>query len=271
MRINTPPTLQSYRNHLRDFVDLMVSKLHQNSHKTTPTKEDIPKIIEMLREELAEFEEQYYSDKHDPNVLTELCDASNFAFLAFVALRNQGVMNERETFIDTYFDINVEEGKVYVKKSRSGSPYKVGEEIRGTKNKDGYVYIRAQNKAGGSWAGCSMPRSHLVWWKANGVWPTGVMDHRNRVRDDDRIENLRDVSCSTNNLNTGKKSKLPPFVTCYRPTGRDHLKHFGKYVYQRRFKGIAHRYGYYDNPEEAEREGLKRFCEQVGYSPTLDL
>lgn len=271
MRINTPPTLQSYRNHLRDFVDMMVAKLHDNSHKTTPSREQIPDIIALLREELREFEEQLAENRDDLNTLVELADASNFAFLAFVALRSQGVKDARERFIDEFYDIRPSEGKIYCKKMRAGSQYKVGEEIQGHTNQNGYVFIRGQSRKGGSHANIAAPRSHLIWYAATGKWPTGVIDHINRVRDDDRIDNLRDVSCSENSLNSGKPKKLPSFVSRYAVKGRDHTKNFGKFVYQRRFKGTAYRYGYFDTPEEAEVKGLEMFRAEVGYSPTLDL
>lgn len=271
MRINTPPTLAGLQTHLRDFLDMMVFKLHQNSHKETPTRDQIPAIVAGIRREIEEFEEQITLEKDDPNSLVELADAANMAFLAFVALRNQGVKDARERFIDEYLDIDHENGKVFVKKGRPGSVYRVGDEILGTKNKDGYIYIRAQSRAGGSHANVSCPRSHLVWYGKHGKWPTGVLDHINRVRDDDRVSNLRDITCSENNLNTGKTRKYPPFVSTYKPTGRESGANYGKYVYQRRFKGMAYRYGYYNTPEEASTDGLRRFREEVGYSPTLDL
>lgn len=271
MRINTPPTLAGLQAHLRDFLDMMVFKLHQNSHKETPTRDQIPDIVAGIRREIEEFEEQLAAEKNDPNSLVELADAANMAFLAFVALRNQGVKDTRERFIDQYLDVDTTNGKVYTKKSRPGSIYKVGDEVQGTRNKDGYIYIRAQSRAGGSHANVSCPRSHLVWYAHHGKWPIGVIDHINRVRDDDRIENLRDVSCSQNSLNTGRVRKNPPFVSVYKPTGREHIVNYGKFVYQRRFKGTAYRYGYYNTPEEASEDGLRRFREEVGYSPTLDM
>lgn len=38
----------------------------------------------------------------------------------------------------------------------------------------------------------------LAWFYMNGVWPQQEIDHRNRVKDDNRIDNLRDVGTSTN-------------------------------------------------------------------------
>lgn len=41
----------------------------------------------------------------------------------------------------------------------------------------------------------------LAWLHVNGVWPTGDLDHINRNRDDNRIENLRPASRSENMSN----------------------------------------------------------------------
>lgn len=41
----------------------------------------------------------------------------------------------------------------------------------------------------------------LAWLYIYGEWPSNIIDHINRERDDNRICNLRDVSSSQNNLN----------------------------------------------------------------------
>jgi hypothetical protein len=78
------------------FVQGMVTKLDKNSHKETPTTHDIPGILDLLHEEILEFEEQLNRDKFDENTLIELMDTANFAFLAYVALRMQGVNHGRK-------------------------------------------------------------------------------------------------------------------------------------------------------------------------------
>jgi len=89
--LHIPASLEKYSEHLTWFFDGMMHKLDINSHKDTPTTKDIPGIIEDLREEVVEFEEQLARNKFDENTLVELMDAANFAFLAYVALRMQGV------------------------------------------------------------------------------------------------------------------------------------------------------------------------------------
>ena len=89
--VQIPNSLFPFHTHLKYFFEGMVMKLALNAHKTTPTTKDIPEIIENLREEVIEFEEQLALNKFDENTLIELMDAANFAFLAYVALRMQGV------------------------------------------------------------------------------------------------------------------------------------------------------------------------------------
>ncbi len=258
------PALQKFRIHIRDFIAGMVFKLNKNSHKETPDRLHIDSIIQLLREEIYEFEEQLKNDKFDENSLLELFDIANYAFLAFVALRNDGVETYREKWINEYLDIDTENGKVFCKKTRPGSQYKVGEEIKGYKNKDGYVIIKLQ-KFKDKFSN-SLPRSHIIWWKATGQWPVGVVDHWNRIRDDDSISNLRDATFSENVLNSARldNRKYPPNVTIYMPSGREHLTHYGKFVYQRHFNGVNIRVAYFDTPEEAAKKGYELWLIKTG-------
>jgi len=94
--VSIPPSVLSYQHHLKNCFDGLVKKLDANSHKQTPTEADIPAIIDLMVEEIDEFETQLKEDKFNENTLVELMDAANFAFLAYVALRFQGVEHERE-------------------------------------------------------------------------------------------------------------------------------------------------------------------------------
>ena len=45
----------------------------------------------------------------------------------------------------------------------------------------------------------------VVWLYYYGVWPTGHVDHVNHDEQDNRIENLRDVSQQENNMNNSMR------------------------------------------------------------------
>jgi len=88
---------------------------------------------------------------------------------------------------------------------------------------------------------CKYKRSRLVWAYHNG-WPkdrTIVVDHINRNKSDDRIENLRLASVSLNALNTGAKGYT------YEP-GRK------KYKVMLMVSGKREYLGRYDTEEEAK-------------------
>jgi len=40
-----------------------------------------------------------------------------------------------------------------------------------------------------------------VWLYVHGEWPSGDIDHRNNVHDDDRLKNIRDTTTSGNQQN----------------------------------------------------------------------
>jgi hypothetical protein len=94
--IDVPESINNYGLLLSDFVKTMVHKLDKNSHKDTPTKESLPKIMDLLADEIHEFETQVDADKFNENSLIELADQANFSFLAYIALRMQGVKHEQD-------------------------------------------------------------------------------------------------------------------------------------------------------------------------------
>ena len=94
--IQVPDSLQAYHSQLQDFFNGMIKKLDKNCHKNTPSIQDMGRIIDLLMMEVQEFEEQLITNKYDENSLIELMDTANFAFLAYVALRLQGVKHEEK-------------------------------------------------------------------------------------------------------------------------------------------------------------------------------
>jgi hypothetical protein len=45
--------------------------------------------------------------------------------------------------------------------------------------------------------------ARLAFFYMNGKWPNGVMDHKDRIKHNDKWENLRDTTGTINNLNRG--------------------------------------------------------------------
>ena len=71
--------------------------------------------------------------------------------------------------------------------------------VAGSKNKAGYVYITF-----GKWR---FTAQRLAWFISYGEVPDYMVDHINRCRDDNRLENLRLANCSQNQANRVFKSK----------------------------------------------------------------
>lgn len=75
----------------------------------------------------------------------------------------------------------------------------------GSYDRDGYLTIYLKGK--------DYRAARLAWFYMTGDWPTGQIDHINRIPSDDRWENLRDVTPSENLLNRNRWSKFPKGVT----------------------------------------------------------
>lgn len=232
---------------LTEFLEAMVHKLNVNSHKDAINADSVDGLLAKMQDEIAEFREQRIQDATDPNILGELADSANFCFLIYAYLRARGVKDMRERFIDEFFSIDAGNGKVYCRKTRSGSPLKVGDEILGSM-RNGRVFIRSQHALSG--AAVSVARSDLVYWAKTGQWPACRFRYKNGDTDDDRFDNLDPITAGVTD------DKKFPFVSQYRPKGREGQKNWGKWVYQRRHAFELVRVGYWDSPEDAAREGI---------------
>jgi hypothetical protein len=87
----------------------------------------------------------------------------------------------------------------FIKKS-AGKP-------AGRKSGDGYVDIKLRNAG----RGVCLAAHHIVWAIYYGRWPTKHIDHINRIRDDNRIENLREVTPAENAQNSSWK-RVHPYI-----------------------------------------------------------
>jgi hypothetical protein len=74
----------------------------------------------------------------------------------------------------------------------------------GSVRDNGYIQLRAQN----SKLDRSVRRTHLIWWAHYGEWPTSEIDHIDRTRTNDRIENLRTSTPARNEANKARYDQL---------------------------------------------------------------
>lgn len=126
--------------------------------------------------------------------------------------------------------ITYDNGKLFYKDKRIGADH--GNGYRRTKFEGKIVF-----------------EHRLIWFLHHGYWPKEI-DHINRIRDDNRIENLRDVTCSQNNLNRvfcnrDKKNLLPLGIDVHKGTGK----------FRARIKSTH--LGLFNSLEEAEQAYLK--------------
>lgn len=70
-------------------------------------------------------------------------------------------------------------------------------EVAGTLKSSGYILLDIDGHR---------YRAHrLAWLYMTGAWPSLDVDHRNRVRSDNRWDNLREATCVQNGANSPKK------------------------------------------------------------------
>ena len=69
-----------------------------------------------------------------------------------------------------------------------------GDSLVTTKHSGGYLQV--------SILGTTIPAHRIAWMLQTGKWPSGVIDHINRNKMDNRWENLRDTDRRTNALNS---------------------------------------------------------------------
>jgi hypothetical protein len=99
-------------------------------------------------------------------------------------------------FVRELFHYDPETGVFTRRVTRQGNGARAGA-IAGTRKPSGYLVI---------WiCGANHMAHRLAWLYVYGTWPTGQIDHINRVRDDNRIANLRSVACAENIQNRGRQ------------------------------------------------------------------
>lgn len=152
-------------------------------------------------------------------------------------------------------DYNPETGLFTNKVTRRGRALQG--KTAGGKDKDDYIVIRLDYEL--------YRAHHLAWLYVYGVWPSDLMDHKNRIRYDNRIENVREATFADNLQNTGqyKTNKSGYRGVCFDKRSKKWratiaVHHKQKYL------------GLFDTPEEAHEAYLKAKAQYHQFQPTLN-
>lgn len=115
---------------------------------------------------------------------------------------------------------------------------------------DGYVLLTAKGHV-------EIKRAHLIWWSHSGLWPTQMLDHRDRDRSNDRIDNLRVATELINAGNRPQTGKYPKGVR-HHPANKKN-----PYAAQITRGGKTRGLGYFKTVEEASaryQQELDKLC-----------
>jgi hypothetical protein len=110
----------------------------------------------------------------------------------------------------------------------------------------GYIRIEINNKP--------YPAHRLAWLYIHGKWPKNQIDHINGITNDNRIENLRDVTNRKNQSNT-HKHRNGKLVGCY------FHKNNKKWQARIHINGKQKHLGYYNTSQEAHEAYINKLKE----------
>jgi len=142
--------------------------------------------------------------------------------------------------LNELFDYDPETG-IVTRKMFVNSRAKVGD-IAGYKERDGYLRVRIADR--------NMPLHRVIWAMVYGYFPENHLDHINKIRDDNRLCNLREVTayCNMRNSSVQKRNKTGVTGICEskRGTWQVTISDFNRPTYIGCFddftEAVCHRY-----------------------------
>jgi hypothetical protein len=129
--------------------------------------------------------------------------------------------------------------------------------VTGSTTRTGYVHIGV--------LGRSYPAARLAWLYMTGSFPKGQIDHINRLRNDNRFNNLRDVTQTQNNYNTGLYKNNTSGFKGVQKTKK------GEYRAGARVDGVQTHIGTYATAEEASQAYLDFVAPYRGEYVSIEL
>ena len=128
-------------------------------------------------------------------------------------------------------------------KVRKANRLKIGD-VAGTDTPSGYRVLALDGKI--------YYAHHLVWMWHNGYMPDEI-DHINGIRDDNRIENLRECTRSQNSANAPKRKSYDGKITSSKYKGVYWYKRYQKWKAQIGKDGKMIHLGYFDSERDAAK------------------
>jgi len=156
-----------------------------------------------------------------------------------------------------FFDYDPQTGVIRWK--RKSGPRTVLGSVAGTIEAKGYRAISFRKKR--------YKAHRIAWLITHGKWPEGQIDHINRIRDDNRLCNLRDVSQEVNQWNTVARSNNKTGIKGVRWNAR-----LSKYTADIRFGGRTVTLGVFTDAEHARMAYVTASkYRDLGYHPIKQL
>lgn len=154
-----------------------------------------------------------------------------------------------------FLDYNPETGVFTSKMCRQGCSKRVGEPV-GTLEQTGYISVSILGKR--------LLAHRLAWFYVYGEMPEFYVDHKNMVRTDNRLSNLRAATHMENSQNTSNAPRPHKTSSPYRGVFWEKSKR--KWYAKIRTNYKQQHLGYYDLPEQAHDAYVSaRLAQHKGY------
>jgi hypothetical protein len=123
------------------------------------------------------------------------CDDAYFSATLQATLDAEWLRSQRFLSASWCFSYDPDEGVLRWRNPIKGSDCKAGDRA-GYLSPDGYLIV--------SIGGGKYPAHRIIWLMMTKAWPKGEIDHKDGVRDNNRWDNLRDVTTAVNQQNQRK-------------------------------------------------------------------